>query len=132
VLGYLNIMKRKRKAKVAAAAAAMEVEMRAGSVEEVDDAAAAGAAGVLPPEELRALLEETLALATAVGAATATGTGAGRNVATAAKVRELLDGCAASGGGQESCGYGVSAEAAVRAKTLLDATLTRRSERAAM
>ena len=67
-----------------------------------------------------------------MGAATATVTGAGRNGATAAKVRELLDGCTASGGDHESCGYGVSAEAAARAKALLDATLARRNERAAM
>ena len=74
------------------------------------------------------MLEETLALATAVGAATATGVGAGRNVATADKVRLLLDECVCSGGfDADKCGFGVSSSAAERAKTMLDASLASRS-----
>jgi hypothetical protein len=42
-------------------------------------------------------IPSTLALANAVGAATAMGRGAGRNVATAARVAELLEGAGSSG-----------------------------------
>lgn len=101
VLGYLNVAKAKaRRAAAAAAVAGVEAD----------------ALPELPAEEMHALLEETLALATAVGAATATGVGAGRNVATAAKVRSLLDGCVSSGGIDDASGFGVSAGAAARAK----------------
>lgn len=112
VLGYLNVAKAKAR-RAAAATTAGELLPE------------------LPAEEMHALLEETLALATAVGAATATGVGAGRNVATAAKVRSLLDGCVDGGGIDETCGFGVSAGAAARAKVMLDLSLAERAAAAA-
>lgn len=116
VLGYLNVVKARRQR-----AAAMTKQSE-------DAAAGTGASNDLPASELRALLEETLTLATAVGAATATGTGAGRNVATAEKVRALLDRCV-DGGGGGACGFGVNEGAASRARAMLDASLAESSAR---
>ena len=107
VLGYLNVAK----------------------AEAAHLAAEGGWGGGLPEDELRLLLEETLALATAVGAATATGLGAGRNVASAAKVRELLDRCVIGGGVSDECGFGVSMDAAARAREMLDASLVDKETR---
>ena len=129
VLGYLNVAKARRQRQRAATSAFTSTT-----------AAAAAAAGKeaeeedvlseLPREEMRTLLEETLALATAVGAATATGVGAGRNVATAEKVRSLLDDCVCRGGfDAEACGFGVTSSAAERAKAMLDASLAERDRR---
>jgi sugar/nucleoside kinase (ribokinase family) len=89
--------------------------------------ASSGKIAYLPNARLAAMMEETLALATATGAATATTKGAGRNVATAELVEELLDRCVCD---EETClGWGINAAAATRAKELLDASLKKSGRR---
>jgi len=90
--------------------------------------ASSGKIAYLPNSRLAAMMEETLALATATGAATATKKGAGRNVATAERVEALLDACVCD---EETCaGWGINAAAAKRAKELLDASLKKSGRRA--
>lgn len=89
--------------------------------------ASSGKIAYLPNARLAAMMEETLALATATGAATATTKGAGRNVATAELVEELLDRCVCD---EETClGWGINAAAATRAKELLNASLKKSGRR---
>ena len=70
------------------------------------------------------MMDQTLTLAAAVGAATATSSGAGRNVATAEKVTELLEGCAVEGD-EEGGGIvsGVNPKAAKRARSMMNDTI---------
>jgi|AntAceMinimDraft_1070359.scaffolds.fasta_scaffold04385_3 sugar/nucleoside kinase (ribokinase family) len=81
--------------------------------------ASSGKIAYLPNGTLAEMMEETLTLAAAIGAATATGTGAGRNVASADKVRELLEECAVGDEGVS----GVNPKAAMRAQRLMNDTL---------
>ena len=91
--------------------------------------ASSGKIAYLPNSRLAAMMEETLALATATGAATAARKGAGRNVATAERVEALLDACVCD---EETCaGWGINAAAAKRAKALLDESLKKSGRRAA-
>ena len=89
--------------------------------------ASSGKIAYLPNSRLAAMIEETLALATATGAATAAAEGAGRNVATAERVDALLDACVCD---EETCaGWGINAAAAKRAKELMDVSLKRSGRR---
>lgn len=89
--------------------------------------ASSGKIAYLPNAKLAAMIEETLTLATATGAATATTIGAGRNVATVDLVKSLLDSCVCD---TESCaGWGISPDAAKRAKALLDDSLEKSGKR---
>ena len=90
-------------------------------------AASSGKIAYLPNSRLAAMMEETLALATATGAATAQTTGAGRNVASAERVEALLDACVCD---EETCaGWGMNAAAAKRAKELMVASLKKSGRR---
>lgn len=98
VLGYLNIVMAKRKA-----------------MSESED---------LSKRRVLEMLEETLALATAVGGATAMSAGAGRNVATAKLVRMLLSkSIRDSKQGQQAGSFGISRQAATGAIDVLGRSL---------